>query len=119
MKLIVDAQLPYTLKLWLTAKGFDVIHTGDLPKANATADLDIIEVADKENRIVISKDSDFLKWHILKGKPQNLLLITTGNIVNKELFALFEANFETAITMFSSHCVVEISNSFVIGHYKK
>jgi predicted nuclease of predicted toxin-antitoxin system len=74
MKFLVDAQLPYRLKDWLLEKGFDTLHTRDLPKANETEDLDIADIADKENRTVISKDSDFLKLHILSGKPSNKIV---------------------------------------------
>jgi predicted nuclease of predicted toxin-antitoxin system len=31
MKFLVDAQLPFRLKLWLESKGLDTIHTDDLP----------------------------------------------------------------------------------------
>ena len=74
------------------------------------------DVADEENRTVISKDSDFLKLHILQGKPQKLLMITTGNIVNKELLVLFELNFATVMKLFNSFDVVEMNNQFIIGH---
>ncbi|MCY7374583.1 MAG: DUF5615 family PIN-like protein [Pyrinomonadaceae bacterium] len=116
MKFIVDAQLPYRLKNWLTAQGFDAIHTRDLPDANETEDLDIADVADRDNRTVITKDDDFLKLYILKGKPQKLLLITTGNIVNQELLILFEKNFATAIKLFNSFQVVEMNNFLIMGH---
>lgn len=116
MKFIVDAQLPYRLKIWLADKNFDAIHTTDLPEANETEDLRIADVAESENRIVISKDGDFLKLYILKGKPQKLLLITTGNIVNTNLLRLFERNFETVIKLFDSYDVVELNNFFVMGH---
>ena len=43
-------------------------------------------------------------------------MITTGNIINKELLKLFEQNFETAEKLFNSYDVVEMNNSFVIGH---
>jgi len=118
MKFLIDAQLPYKLKSWLVEKGYDAIHTRDPPDANLTEDLEIVKVADDKNRMVISKDSDFLKLYILKGKPQKLLLVTTGNITNKDLLNLFEKNFDTAMAMFNSHSVVEINNSFVIGHYR-
>lgn len=87
-----------------------------MPKANETEDLSIADIAESENRTVISKDSDFLKLHILSGRPQRLLLITTGNIVNNELLALFEINFETAMKLFKTYKVVEMNNSFVLGH---
>ncbi len=116
MKFLVDAQLPYRLKLWLAAKGFDAIHTNDLPAQSLSADLEIVRIADAAGRAVITKDSDFLKLHILQQKPAQLLMLTTGNIINQRLFSLFEQNFETAIQLFESYQVVEISNSFVIGH---
>jgi predicted nuclease of predicted toxin-antitoxin system len=116
MKFIVDAQLPYRLKDWLTEKGFDTIHTRDLPEQNETEDLNIADIAQNESRTVISKDSDFLKLRILQDKPEKLLMITTGNIVNKDLLSLFEQNFETVEKLFVSFDVVEMNNSFVIGH---
>jgi predicted nuclease of predicted toxin-antitoxin system len=116
MKFIVDAQLPYSLKNWLISKDFDTIHTRDLPEANETGDLSIADVADAENRTVITKDSDFLKLYVLQGKPQKLLMITTGNIVNKELLILFERNFETALKLFNSFNVVEMNNFLLMGH---
>jgi predicted nuclease of predicted toxin-antitoxin system len=116
MKFLVDAQLPARLKSWLVGNGYDAIHTDDLPERNLTADLTIAAFADQENRIVISKDSDFLKLRILQNKPQKLLMITTGNIVNKELLVLFERNFVTALKLFNTYDVVELNNHFVIGH---
>lgn len=101
MKFLIDAQLPYRLKLWLIANDFDAIHTDDLPERNLTADLSIADLADEENHTVISKDSDFLKLRILQDKPQKLLMITTGNIVNKELLTLFELNFATVMKLFN------------------
>ncbi len=92
MKFIVDAQLPYRLKNWLIAAGYDTIHTEDLVNRNLTEDLEIVRVSKAEKRIVTSKDSDFLRLYILFGKPEKLLLLTTGNIVNKDLLNLFERN---------------------------
>jgi predicted nuclease of predicted toxin-antitoxin system len=116
MKFLIDAQLPHRLKLWLIKNDFDTIHTDDLPEQNLTADLSIADIADEESRAVISKDSDFLKLRILQNKPRKLLMITTGNIVNKELLTLFELNFATVMKLFNSYDVVEMNNRFVIGH---
>lgn len=116
MKFLVDAQLPYRLKAWLLAKGFDAIHTSVLPSQNLSADWDIVRIADAEDRVVISKDSDFFKLHILRKKPARLLMVTTGSIINQQLLLLFERNFETILELFKSYAVVEMNNSFVIGH---
>ena len=48
IKFIVDAQLPYSLALMLKAKGFDVIHTDDLPNKERTADSEIRVLAKKK-----------------------------------------------------------------------
>lgn len=80
-KFLIDAQLPFQLKTWLVSKDCDTIHTSDLPNRNLTIDFKIADIADEEDRIVISKDSDFLKLVILQNKPKKLLMITTGNIV--------------------------------------
>ncbi|MEL6255039.1 MAG: DUF5615 family PIN-like protein [Bacteroidota bacterium] len=53
----------------------------------------IIEIAKKNDRIVISKDSDFTEYFMLKGAPPKVLLIEFGNIGNKELLGLFESFF--------------------------
>lgn len=115
MKFLVDAQLPSRLKFWLTAKGFDCSHTLDLARGNKTKDSDIAAVADNEARILVSKDSDFLSMKILKGTPQRLLLVTTGNIDNATLVNIFESNFQVIEHLFQSFEIVEIGNAFVAG----
>lgn len=115
MKFLVDAQLPWGLKSWLAEKGFDVTHTEDLPHGNRTHDIEIADIANAESRILVSKDSDFLKLKILQGKPRLLLLITTGNIGNDDLFNLFARNFETIVKLFDSFEIVELNNAFVLG----
>jgi predicted nuclease of predicted toxin-antitoxin system len=59
MKFIVDAQLPKTLAYALREKGFDAIHTSELPDGNDTTDNEINRLSLPEERIVISKDADF------------------------------------------------------------
>lgn len=117
MKFIVDAQLPKKLANWIATKGYDAIHTLDLPQKNATQDLSIISLSVAEKRVVISKDSDFFDYYLLKGEPYKLLLISTGNITNKELMLLFEQNFDTLIGLLQSNKVLEINNKSIITHY--
>ena len=69
--------------------GYDSLHTLDLPNANQSTDDQILEVAASTNRIVITKDADFVAGHIVLGNPAKLLLISTGNIANRELEQLF------------------------------
>lgn len=90
MRAIVDAQLPKSLSELLSTFGVDSKHTLDLPEKNATPDDENIRIADRETRIVITKDSDFLDNYILHGSPNKLLIVSTGNISNQILIQLFE-----------------------------
>lgn len=51
--------------------GCDAIHTLDLPDCNAAGDSTIIEIAAEQQRVVVSKNSDFIDSHYLRGKPEN------------------------------------------------
>ena len=116
MKFLVDAQLPYRLATYIKKHDFDVIHTDDMQNRERTKDSEIIILADKENRIVVTKDLDFFDSHILKNTPAKLLWISTGNIKNKELIKLFKENFEEIIKLFKSHNLVELSNKDITGY---
>lgn len=117
IKYIVDAQLPKRLKNWLIDYGVEAIHTLDLPLGNDTSDTQIIERSVAEAFIVISKDDDFIQYRLVKGVPEKLLSITTGNIVNNKLIQLFEANFPSINDHFISGAkFIELSNDSVIVH---
>ncbi len=45
MKFIVDAQLPFGIAQLLKSKGFDAIHTDDLPDKERTTDNQIRAIA--------------------------------------------------------------------------
>ncbi|MEX2411826.1 MAG: DUF5615 family PIN-like protein [Candidatus Paceibacterota bacterium] len=117
MRVLVDAHLPKRLSEFLSANEIESKHTLDLPKKNATPDFEIIRIADDENRIVISKDSDFLDNYILDGSPQKLLIVSTGNINNRDLISLFEKNLNTLKSLFEENSVVEINEVEIQVHY--
>lgn len=114
MKFIVDAQLPKSLARFLTARGFDAIHTSDLPQRNVTDDLEINRLSLAENRIVISKDSDFYDSYTARQEPYKLLYLTTGNISNPDLLNLFDKNLLLLIHSLQNGSVVELSRTTLI-----
>ena len=61
MKFPVDAQLPMQLARGLTQAGQDARHTHDLPGGNRRPDAELIAAAIREDRIVVTKDSDFVR----------------------------------------------------------
>ena len=82
MKFLVDAQLPRRFTHWLREAGHDALHTLDLSDRNRTADAEINAFSAREDRIVVTKDADFVNTHLLHGRPTRLLVISTGNIAN-------------------------------------
>ena len=116
MRLLVDAQLPRRLADWLVAQGYDAIHTLDLPLANATPDSEVIVRAIREQRIVVTKDADFVQSYLVSGKPPKLWLISTGNIGNKQLESLMQANHMAVARAFETSRFIELSRAVLTVH---
>ena len=114
MKFIVDAQLPKSLAYLLREKGFDVVHTSELPDGNETTDAEINRISLAESRIVISKDADFYDSFTAKKEPYKLLQVKTGNIRNSKLIELFDKNFALIIHELDESSVVQISQNYII-----
>ena len=74
----------------LAQHGHDAMHTLDLPARNATKDGVINQLSFDEQRVVVSKDTDFFYSHLLHGRPWKLLLVKTGNISTRELRATLD-----------------------------
>jgi predicted nuclease of predicted toxin-antitoxin system len=114
MNFIVDAHLPKSLVYFLREKGFDVVHTSELPNGNDTTDAEINRLSIAENRIVISKDVDFYDSFTAKKEPYKLLQVKTGNIKNTKLIELFDKNIELILKEIEESTVVQISQTHII-----
>jgi predicted nuclease of predicted toxin-antitoxin system len=116
VKFLVDAQLPVRLGRVLADAGHDVIHTSVLATGNRTPDEVLAQLADLHNRVVVTKDGDFEISHTLRDTPRRLLLVTTGNIANDKLIALFNDNLALITAALESSDYVEVSSDAVIVH---
>ena len=114
MNFLVDAQLPRRMTAWLTAAGCDAVHTLDLPDGNRTTDEQINDVADREQRVVVTKDADFVDSHLLRNRPAKLLLISTGNISNRDLEALATPLIPDIIREFQTHSFLELGRTGLV-----
>jgi predicted nuclease of predicted toxin-antitoxin system len=114
VKFLVDAQLPRRIAHWLATGGYDAVHTLDLPDGNRTTDQQIIDAADREQRVVVTKDSDFVDSHILNGRPARLLLISTGNITNRELEALLVPLIPGIVQEFQMQYFLELGRAGIV-----
>lgn len=115
-KFLMDAQLPRRLAHAMRAQGWDVVHTLDLPNGNHTSDAEINLISLEEQRIVITKDADFVESFLLQGAPYKLLLVSTGNIDNQGLLRLFAANMSQIATLFEVYDYVELGRDQLIAH---
>ena len=116
LRFIVDAQLPKKLSDFLNNQGFDSIHTLELPDKNATTDKYIKEIASKENRILITKDDDFLRSFLISKRPSRLMLVKTGNISNNELMGIFELGLVVIVSLMQDNSMLEITQKEIIVH---
>ena len=85
MKFLVDAHLPPSLCALLRAAGHEAVHTSVLPARNRTPDRIINDLSMRDQRVVVTKDTDFYHSHVLQRKPWKLLLVRTGNIRTRDL----------------------------------
>ena len=116
MRFLVDAQLPRRLGHQLREYGHDVVHTLDLPLGNRTSDAEIMRIADTEDRVVVTKDDDFVQSFLLRNQPRRLLLMATGNIGNAELGRLIAAALPALVEAFESARYLELSHDAMIIH---
>ncbi|MEO5569728.1 MAG: DUF5615 family PIN-like protein [Bacteroidia bacterium] len=109
MKFIIDTQLPPGLSQLITNKGCDAVHTTFFPNGHLMNDHEIRKIAVDQNRIIITKDTHFREYFILKGSPPKVILLTIGNSSNNELFEIIDR----CLPMCLSN--IEHGNFFIIG----
>lgn len=115
IRFLVDAHLPFRLVRLLRERGYDVLHTSELPKGNATPDDEINALSLRERRVVVTKDGDFTRSLVLQGMPYKLLLIATGNISNQALERLFLEHLETICQLLEKYRLVELGRHEVVA----
>lgn len=116
MKFLVDAHLPRRLAYQLRDAGHDAVHTLDLPRGNRSGDNEIIETAVREQRVVVTKDADFMNSFWVARQPPKLLLVSTGNITNADLEALFLRWIEVLADLFTVNDFLELTRSRLLIH---
>lgn len=116
MRFLIDAQLPRRLSTLLADAGHDSIHSSNLPDGNRTTDRDLADIADREDRVVVTKDRDFRDSHLLQNLPRRLLVVATGNVANDDLLALFEANLALIADALDNASLVELGQGSVVIH---
>lgn len=89
MKFLVDNQLPNALAEYLRARGFDCQHVLDVGLAEVS-DVEVCRYASTQERIIISKDEDFLYFANQPESKVRFLWVRLGNCRTSELMITFE-----------------------------
>jgi predicted nuclease of predicted toxin-antitoxin system len=109
MKFLIDAQLPPSLKQLFIDKGYDCIHTLDLETGNETPDHIINKISVEQQRILITKDSDFVDSFIINSEPYKLIMVKLGNTSKNELIQFFTDRFVNIIEMIKGKDMILIN----------
>jgi predicted nuclease of predicted toxin-antitoxin system len=97
VKFLVDNQLPLALARALKEKGFDCEHVFELGM-DQTADANIWRYAISKDRVVISRDEDFVILANSSPHIGQLIWIRLGNCRNEILIAAFSRKLDEIIT---------------------
>lgn len=89
MKFLVDNQLPAALAEHLRTRGVDCQHVLHIGLAEAT-DVQICRYAMEQERVIISKDEDFLHLANQPGAKIRVLWVRLGNCRTSALIEAFE-----------------------------
>ena len=73
-------------------------------------------IVNREDRVVVTKDGDFVTSFLISRKPKKLALISTGNISNVDLEALVLPNLPAIVQALSTYDFIELTRTALIIH---
>jgi predicted nuclease of predicted toxin-antitoxin system len=76
----------------------------------------IIEVAEREQYVVVTKDDDFVQSYLIAGRPAKLLLVSTGNIANSKLELIVRGHIHEIARALESASFVELGQDSLTVH---
>lgn len=115
LRFLIDTQLPPSLAYFLNQLGYDALHNTDFPNGALLDDKEIRAIAIRQERIVITKDTDFFDYYFLHGKLKTLIL-EIGNIRNKDLFNLLQTHHQQVRKLFKKNRLVILRKDKIIAY---
>lgn len=110
MKFLLDVHISYKLANAIKELGHEAIHINTILDKWHTKDSDICKYADKNDFILITKDTDFRISYFLSNTPKKLIKVNLGNISTEKLVSVFRKNISQIISFFTSDVgYVEVS----------
>jgi predicted nuclease of predicted toxin-antitoxin system len=90
----LDAHLSPSLGLWISREfSVSAVPIRDLGLRNAE-DREIFLAGSKENAVVMTKDTDFVRLVEQSGPPPQVILLTCGNTSNTQLKQMLKRSFD-------------------------
>lgn len=94
MKFLIDNQLPTALAEYLQQRGYDCRHVLEVDLARAS-DAEVCRYANDQERIIVSKDEDFLYFATKPESKIRLLWVRLGNCRTSALLNAFDRSWPT------------------------
>jgi predicted nuclease of predicted toxin-antitoxin system len=101
MKLLVDNQLPLLLAEYLRERGHECVHVLEVGLDEAD-DSELWTRCLREERVLISKDEDFVFLASRRHETGRLIWVRLGNCRNMALIAAFERALDGLIHAFET-----------------
>ncbi len=114
MNFWLDVHIPFRIGVWLAEREHpaQTFRTCNLHEA---LDGDVLTALREPGHVIISKDKDFREICLRRGPPPQLLLVTCGNVSNRSLMELFEANFEEALQALVNGAPIVEPDEFIVS----
>lgn len=79
MKLLIDANLSWRLKIKLNDLFSEITHADELSVKQPVSDSSIWKHARENNLLIVTNDEDFMTLSILQSFPPKIILLKTRN----------------------------------------
>lgn len=90
MKFLCDVHISIKIAKSIEHLGYTCEHVNRILNKWNTTDKEIIEFADENHYILITKDQDFRNTFLVNSKPKRLIKIDLGNISNEMLYDILK-----------------------------
>ena len=75
MRFLCDVHISYKIAKHLTEFGYEAIHVNNILNKSETSDTEIARFVDKNDFVLITKDSDFRDSYFITGTPKKIIKI--------------------------------------------
>ncbi len=114
LKYIIDASVTRHVLKRFEAVGMDVVHVLDLQGESPMKDREINLISIREDRIVMTKDYDFVESFMQSKRPYKLLFISSDD--EAQWRAVFLTHFDAIQEHFMNADLVEIGKDGLVFH---